>query len=447
MHISDATYLARSLFWFWALITLGNSESFAQDSRNKYDFAQSYIGFSSQIIPGLGSAEILTDQSNPNSLQKRNLPYTYQPRLDIGGLHFWGHLDMMASIPLFGGYRFSYSDVDYHISTGFSMNVRYYPISILKPTAFGLRPFAGLKWSDMRYWQKVKNQERGIELNKQILMIETGCAIEHKKYMIDLTLQWLPANQYTYPVSRIQNGKLEFPSLSFKVGVKYLFDITAVNKKPEVINEVNQFQKYLTEKKKLNAWSIGIGISEVLPVGKSTYKSKADRSFLQNPGPMKIFPELGLTKYFHKADLEIRLAYRPIWNKQEGYGFIHKTQRHSISIETFKFLFDYKGFVPFAGLGYSFNHLNMAEYDRGTKVQDKSSVQFAPLLIIGWDIRPTRVEWMIIRSNIRWTPWLSMNIDGNKLQYNDVEINFLQYVVYPDRIIKKRDFKKQQISY
>jgi outer membrane protein W len=410
----------------------------AQEKRNRYDFAQSYIGFSSQIIPGFGTTQILID----STLTDRKLPYTYQPRIDIGGLHFWGHLDMMASIPLFGGYRINYSNVDYHISTGFSMNIRYYPVNLLKPTRFGLRPFAGIKWSDMRYWQKVEGSERGIQLNKQIVMAETGCAVEHKKYLIDLTVQWMPFNRFSYPVSRTMQGNLKFPPLSFKVGVKYLFDITAVNKKPEVKNETDAYQKFLTEKKKLNSWSVGIGISEVLPVGVSSYKNIPERTFLQNPGPMHIFPEIGFTVYFFRTDLELRLAYRPVWNKQEGYGFIHKTFRHSVSLEAYKFLFDYKGFLPFAGLGFGYNNLHLQEIDNGNVVIQKNEQKLAPLILIGWDIRPTRVEWMIIRSNIRWTPWLSMEIGDTRLQFNDIEINFLQYVVYPGRIKAKKEFKR-----
>ncbi|MCG3167687.1 MAG: hypothetical protein POELPBGB_03481 [Bacteroidia bacterium] len=442
MQIFSLSFSQKFILIVFGFIPIYTAQVLAQKNRSKYDFAQSYVGFSSQIIPGIGSTEILIDQSNPNSLQKRNLPYTYQPRLDIGGLHFWGHLDMMASIPLFGGYRFSYSDVDYHISTGFSMNIRYYPINLIKPTKFGLRPFAGLKWSDMRYWQKVKNQEKGIELNKQIIMLETGCALEHKNYLIDLTIQWLSNNEYKYPVSRSMSGNLQFPALSFKVGVKYLFDITSVNKKEEIVKEVSDFKDFLLKKNKLNAWSVGIGVSEVLPVQKSSYKKRIDRSFLQNPGPMNIFPEVGITYYLFKPDLEFRVSYRPVWIKQEGYGFIHKTFRQSIAAEVFKFLFDYKGFLPFAGLGYGYNQLKLTEIDNDIKQTDIQTGKFAPLIMIGWDIRPTRVEWMIIRSNIRWTPWLSMEIGDTKLQFNDIEINFLQYVVYPGRIKAKREFKR-----
>jgi hypothetical protein len=179
-------------------------------------------------------------------------------------------------------------------------------------------------------------------------------------------------------------------------------------------------------------------------VGFSSYKNIPERKFLQNPGPMHLFPEIGFTRYFFRPDLELRLAYRPVWNKQEGYGFIHKTFRHSVSMEAFKFLFDYKGFLPFAGIGFGYNHLQLREIDNGNVLTQKSEHKLAPLILVGWDIRPTRAEWMIIRSNIRWTPWLHMKINDKKLQFNDVEINFLQYVIYPGRLIQKKNFNRSK---
>lgn len=409
----------------------------AQQPRSSYDFAQSYIGFSSQIIPGFGSTQLLRDQADPLSIARQSLPTTFQPRLDIGGLHFWGHLDMMASLPLYGAIRTSVEDVTFEISTGFSMNIRYYPINLLKPTAFALRPFSGLKWSDMHYRQEVKGQQKGIQWNKQILMLETGCALVHNKYLADFTVQWLPNHNYDYPISRSQTGKLEFPFISFHVGVKYLFDFTAINKDAAVQQENAVWMEYLGKKRKLNSWSVAMGVSELLPVGKSSYKERPERQFLQNPGPMGLFPDIAVAKYFHQPDFELRLAFRPTGNKQEGYGFLQKAKRLSISLEAYKFLFDYHGFVPFAGGGFGLNRMSVSEFDDGTKVLEKKQTRYAPLLLIGWDIRPTRAEWMLIRSNIRWTPWLSMEIQGDRLQFNDVEINFLQYVLFPGRLLLK----------
>ncbi len=405
----------------------------AQEGRSRFDFAQSYIGLSSQILPGFGSTQILADESDPDSKVKKRLPTTYQPRLDIGGMHFWGHVDMMASIPLYGAIRSSVDGVSYEISTGFSMNIRYYPLSVFQPTSFRLRPFGGVKWSDMHYRQKAAGQQKGIQWNKQILMLETGCAFERKRYLADFTLQWLPNHDYQYPISRQQKGKLEFPFLSYHIGVKYLFDFTAINNQAEVQSANAIWFQELEQKKKLNAFAIAIGISELLPVGHSEYKQRPDRQFLQNPGPMSVFPDIALSQYFHRPDAEIRLAFRPTGNKQEGYGFLHKSKRLSLSLEAYKFLFDYKGFVPFAGAGFGYNWLRLEEFDNGTQVQSAADSKFAPLFVIGWDIRPTRAEWMLIRSNIRWTPWLSMEVEGADLQYNDVEINFLQYVFFPGR--------------
>ena len=421
------------------ILFLSTSFSVAQDNeKSKFDFAKSYIGISSQLLPKLGTTEILS----ANGIEQIDIPASFQPRLDIGGVHFWGHVDMMGSIPLFRNYNFRDSRVEIGGSTGFSMNIRYYPISLSRKTTFGLRPFVGLKWSELRYWQQVENQERGIELNKQILMLETGSGINIKDYMIDFTVQFLPNHDYSYPISRTVNGKLNYPWLSFKVGAKYLFDFTAINNKEEVKKEVDEFQRFLTDRKALDSWAIGFGFTEVVPVGVSEYKNTSERSFLQNPGPIRIAPEWHLGRYFYHHDWAIRIAGRHIKIYQEGYGFEHVLRRNSISLEAFKFLFDYKGFVPFIGAGYGYNTMELKEWDNGAKVSNHYDEKFASTFFIGWDIRPTRVEWMLIRSHIRWTPWLSTEVNGRELKFNDLEINFLEYVLYPTRLVQKAKFKR-----
>ena len=409
-----------------------------EKDKDRFDFAKSYIGISSQFLPGIGTTQIVGN----SGIEKVSLPPSFQPRLDIGGVHFWGHVDMMGSIPMFGNYSYNEDKVKIGGSTGFSMNIRYYPINLIDKTAFGFRPFVGIKWSELKYSQEVVGQEKGVELNKQILMLETGGGILIKNYLLDLTVQLLPYNKYQYPISRTQFGELEYPQLSFKVGLKYLFDFTAVNKKESVKIMVDDFQNYLTKNERLDSWMIGIGFTEVIPVDNSSYKETPDRQFLQNPGPIRIAPEWHIGRYFYKGDWGIRLAGRHVTIDQEGYGFYHELKRNSFTIEGYKFLFDYKGFVPFVGIGYGFNTLQLKEWDNGIEVASYNDNKMAPNIFIGWDIRPTRVEWMIIRSNIRWTPWLQLDTGNTEIKFNDLEINFFEYVFYPERLLHKIRFKK-----
>lgn len=441
-NLKKRSYFKLNTFFCLTTIILSPTHVHAQKKeRIRYDFANSYIGISSQFLPGTGTTEIIGNIG----VEKVDLPPSFQPRLDIGGVHFWGHLDMMGSIPILGNYSYNEDKVKIGGSTGFSMNIRYYPINLIEKTSFGFRPFVGIKWSELKYSQEVDGQEKGIELNKQIVMFETGGGILIKNYLLDLTLQYLPKHNYEYPISRTAFGELNYPWLSFKVGLKYLFDFTAVNKKESVKKITNSFHNYLTNNDKHNSWMIGIGFTEVIPVGHSNYKDAPERQFLQNPGPIRIAPEWHLGRYFYKGDWGIRLAGRHAKIEQEGYGFYHELKRNSFTIEGYKFLFDYKGFVPFVGIGYGFNTLQLREWDNKVKVAEFNDNKLAPTIFIGWDIRPTQVEWMIVRSNIRWTPWLSLATGSKEMKFNDLEINFFEYVFYPERLVQKLKFKKTNL--
>jgi hypothetical protein len=136
-----------------------------------------------------------------------------------------------------------------------------------------------------------------------------------------------------------------------------------------------------------------------------------------------ILPDLSLGRYFHKLDANVNLSYRTYGDKYEGFDTEIKTRRHSVGLETVKFLFNYLGFVPFAGPVVTYE--NMQTTVNGT---DYNENKLAVGLTFGWDIRVTKTGSSLLRTNLRYFPNLHMNIEGEKMMFDHLEFNFIQWV-------------------
>jgi len=142
-----------------------------------------------------------------------------------------------------------------------------------------------------------------------------------------------------------------------------------------------------------------------------------------------IFPEFGAGWYFANPDVQLNLALRRNSSDVGGYGYAHTAQRTSIAAEAVAFLFDYNGFVPFIGPHVSHDWLRVTGDASGR------ASRFAPGLTFGWDIRPNRLQSFVLRTSLRWTPGLSVRVqDGRRVAFDQLEFNFIQFVLYPSRM-------------
>ena len=134
-----------------------------------------------------------------------------------------------------------------------------------------------------------------------------------------------------------------------------------------------------------------------------------------------------------------RVAWRTISDENHGYGASRAWRRHSFSLEAIKMLFNYHGFVPFVGPGISVNGLRY-EQSEAEATSSWSETVVTPELVFGWDIRPTKADWFILRTNLRWSPLLELEKAGVLTSFRAVEFNFIQLVIYPQRIAVLRPF-------
>lgn len=402
----------------------------AQQTKTQHNFAQTYFGISAQFSPASGYTHILQPDDKTSKI---NLPAGIEPRLEIGGLHFWRKADFYISIPIKNFLLNTNENVNQHFSTGIATGARYFPLQIRKNK---LRPFAGINWSTPWYWQQQKDSASGPVIRRNTFMLEAGFTYATKKYRLwDFSIQYMPQNNFNYAISREQFANVKLPAISFKLGYKFLFDFTQGNN----MEVLNRFYDHLKSEKKLSGFTIAAGPSVAFSTQKSSYLP-TQKPFVQNPMPSGFYADLGIGYYFHKPDLELRLSYKSVNQHQEAYNFYHELKTKSVSLEAFKFLFDYKGFVPFAGAAVSYNQITYSENDNGIAQNNLNQNMFAPVLVLGWDIRPTQSEILVLRTNIRYTFPKSLTIGNLSIPLNHLEINFIQLVLYPERIFALKKF-------
>ena len=103
------------------------------------------------------------------------------------------------------------------------------------------------------------------------------------------------------------------------------------------------------------------------------------------------------------------------------------------SLEAFKFIGDYHGFVPFVGPYVASNNSRILETDKGETITDYRASKLGYGVVFGWDIRLSQVDYLILRTNLRYTPNLKYTKDGLDYTNNQIEFNFIQIVYYPKR--------------
>jgi hypothetical protein len=143
--------------------------------------------------------------------------------------------------------------------------------------------------------------------------------------------------------------------------------------------------------------------------------------------------DLGAGWYFDKPDLHLNLAYRAGRFDTEAYDYAQENRRRSVALEAYRFLFDYHGFVPFVGPVVSAEWLSVHERDAGTSVFRESRSTAAAGITFGWDIRPTRAQPWILRTNLRYYPRLRLPVPNGEQAFDQLEFNFIQLVWYPRR--------------
>lgn len=186
--------------------------------------------------------------------------------------------------------------------------------------------------------------------------------------------------------------------------------------------------------KRLNGFTIGLGLSSAFSLVSSNYNS-VNYLFLDEHKASNIFMDFGIGYYFHSSDIQLNMAYRASESTIEAFSYKQSTKRKSFAIETYKFLGNYHGFVPLLGFDLAYKILDIDHQLDQLLLNEGTFNGLKPELVFGWDIRPNRLQSFILRTNIRYFPKLNMAMQsGSTFRWNQLEINFIQLVVFPGRM-------------
>lgn len=394
--------------------------------KSKHRFAQTYVGFNTQIVPAQGQF-VSGGSSN-------EFPTLISPRFTIGGLHFWGKWDFNVNIPLAHlGDKNLLDETDYFFLPGADLSARYYPWRM----EFGkLRPYAGLSVNQMVF--NLDHDEQGSRDDMFFTASPlAGVSYAYKGWQLNAELMWLPTNKKEFYTSRNQKEVFHLPQNYFSVGIEKYFDTTLKEEKGykngSTANKENAFRK----KGKLNSFSIGIAPSGAYFLQAPKFSQGEQQSLPRHKGVFNW--DFGVGYLFHDAGLHLGFSYRDYSSNSNSYGLEHVIRRKSVAFEVLKFFWDYNGFVPFIGPSISYERWGAAEFDNDVMTNEISRTKMlAPGIVFGWDIIASPLETWILRTNLRYYPLQKVKDPTGEISRMDqFEFNIIQLVIYPNRIINR----------
>lgn len=416
--------------YYFFFIVLGFQQLSAQlylEKQTRHRFAQLNVGFDIQTSVG-GETFFINPQGQSQQL---SLGSTTKPRILIGGTHFWGHADIYLAIPLTGP-TFQSQEQDIVYSSGVETVFKYYPWKIQHNR---IRPFIGISIAPFYYEQDNNNTRfsEGPELNHTSLPLYTGLTFNAKQHLFEVGLMYNYAHEVVYYLDRLSPAKIETPPFYLNFSYRYLIDTTIGAEKGWESGKTQAITDKLATKGALNNFFLAIGMSSAFWLGNSSY-NEVNRPYLEKYST-SLMPDLGFGYYFHNPDVNIGASYRGYSSRTEAYGTEQIPKRRSFVFEVTKMLGDYHGFVPFIGPAISYERLSFQEAFEGNLTQDITEKKLSYGITFGWDIRPDRLQFFILRTNLRWFPSLYLDLENDqRISFNNLEFNFIQLILYPERI-------------
>lgn len=388
----------------------------SENGHTRHRFAQLNIGLDTRLFSEAGTATYV--KNSLGEIEKHNIDNSIESRILIGGTHFWGHVDFCLGIPI----AHSKSSPYY---TGVETAVKIFPWRIEHKK---LRPYLGFTWLPIFF-----KQDNGTTYNRFKFPITAGFTYAKKNHLIELSSGFNYNNRAEYNFSETEKKNILLPKLWIGLGYKFMIETTLSAEK----NWQNGYTKKLTDTLaslgRLNGFTLGIGPSAAFFLKSSAYNTETAPYANQHKGS-KVFPEFGLGYYLHKHDVQINLSYRYIKSELQAYNFAQNANRKALTFEIMKFLADYHGFAVFAGPAISYERLSVNE-NLGSQSRQIINEMWRPGITLGWDIRPNRLQSWYLRTNLRYFPGLALDMpDGKKISFDQLEFNFIQFVIFPGRI-------------
>ena len=399
----------------------------AQDWEKRHAFAKAYFGAGAYYMPTLNPGAVLGADGNSLAFEKAAF---MTPAINIGATHFWGHADFYVSITT-TDITFGENTIENNYRLGTFTGLRLYPY----PTEVGrVRPYVGYAFSPYRYKQVNPNGEE-FKHTAVKSMYNAGLAYQLPSAYITLEYGRTANPNFETYLSRTETGSDAFPLSLLQLGINFAIETTSPSASP-----VNKKANEVFAASNANGLFLAAGPSSAFPIQSSSYVSDS-RPYLDDMSMPIVFPDFSAGYHFTKSDFIIAAASRRTIQKRGAFNYTSQLERKSVNIEGYKFLFDYHGFVPYFGAGIGRENLELARTEFGNDLVPVTEQIWSPNIVFGWDIRPSvKGDWWILRTNLRYYPTLQLSLAEGALSQQHLEFNFIQLVVYPQRLqkIKKR---------
>lgn len=382
-----------------------------------------------------GTTDYLDGMGNDQTTDWRG---NVTPRLTMGGIHFYGHADFYVTFPLnwisMGKEPGEFSQFIHE--SGIETGIRIYPVPLKRKT---IRPYVGASFRSLAFGFEPQNSgfTKAFPLYERFIFpLQTGLTYTTKRYLISVGAHYQTKKDIRYALSETQMGHVSFDPLSFQFGLLKYFDADAGARSTSGARELNARHQLLKENRGLSGMYLGIGPSTFLQTRTSPLVEN-QFSHLSGDNLNSFSFDISAGYYFHKPDLNIGLSYRSAKANMKSIDDEIGIHRRSVMLEVYKFLFNYRGFVPFLGTTGSMEFLR-GELNGATNQETKLALG----LIFGWDIRVVNTETWLLRTNLRYIPNLHLDMNGDEVALDHLEFNFIQFVYFPGRRSIYKQFRQ-----
>lgn len=411
---------------FLLMSLVGNSFAQNLNLKKRYSFAKTYVGLDVNYLPNLPNSFFLNDLGTISPFERASF---LTPAINIGATHFWGHADFFVSITT-SPRKFGTDELGNSIDLGAITGMRIFPWKLKDHT---VRPYLGYKFAPIRFNQEDIDQSPYRKTQVKSLL-GLGLAYRSPKMYTYLGYDLIPNSSTEIFLSRTVSAESNFPKRALSLGINYMLETT----NGSYTKPIAQLDSMVRAKNVLGFF-FGVGPSAAFPLKKSSYIREL-RPYLDDRSMPNIFPEITLGYHFSKQEFALSAAFRPIRQQRTAFDFDQQIQRNSFSLEAYKFLLDYHGFAPFIGVGVVHDLMRLKESDAGINITDEKYSKTSPSLIFGWDIRPSRrADIWLLRTNLRYSPLSEIERTGKMLSLQHLEFNFIQAVIYPQKIRKYKE--------
>lgn len=422
---------------FYSVSLSAQKDTLTIVNKKRLDFAKGYFELGGTFIPSFTGKRF-----SDNEIISFDHSSSLHSTLYWGAFHFWGHAEFYVSFPL-KRLNFSSNDqtdatLNHYTVTG----ARYYPWAAQDKK---LRPYIGLSWSALDFKQIIKSNDNQPTLQKNFTWVpDAGILYQYKNFAARLGVNYFLDNQWNYPISKTQFEKIETPNFGVQLGLIYTTDFSKHKDNPKINERWNSYPEVSSlslNTTRYGDFFIAAGPSISFSLAASDYND-SEFPYLNKKHASETYFDLAIGYQFNKLSGFTALSFRNSVFEQKAYGTTQTIKKTSITIEAAKFLTDYSGFAPFIGINVAYDNIKYSEStDFGSKNLKFNKIE--PGITFGWDIVPGKSEeYLILRTNLRWYPFSSFEIEGKKFNFNQLEYNLIQAVFYPERLLKSRKKRK-----